>query len=291
MSTGKSSVLVGATTYLSGGTSLVPAAGVYLNAGQDNPWGPYTYVFRLDLWSQNKTSTDSTVRYTDRDNVLRPGDCYLSDSNQPMLPGQTAARSIILNRPFRSVGELGYVFRDMPWKTLDLFSPDSPDAALLDVFSVEDARVIAGRVNPNTPYSQILAALFNGANSREIGGTPMTSAQADQAALAVVASTQSASGPIQNPTDLVTRFAAVTPAFPATDKLGREALVRTLGSAVSTRTWNVMIDLVAQSGRYTANSSTLSDFVVEGERRYWMHVAIDRYTGEIVDQTIETVDE
>ncbi|HSI85764.1 MAG TPA: hypothetical protein VK970_18415 [Candidatus Methylacidiphilales bacterium] len=291
MATGKSSLVSGSTTYFSGGSSIIPATGVYMNAGQDNPWGPYTYVFRLDLWSQNKSTSDSTVRYTDRDNAMRPGDCYLSDSNQPMIPGQTAARSIILNRPFRSVGELGYVFRDMPWKTIDLFSPDSADAALLDVFSVEDSRVVAGRVNPNTPYTQVLSALFSGANSREVGGTAMTTTQADATALAILTSTQGAGGPILNAGDLVTRFTTVTAAFPATGKMDREALVRTLGSAVSTRTWNVMIDLVAQSGRYAPNAGSLNDFYVDGERRYWLHVAIDRYTGEIVDQSIETVDE
>jgi hypothetical protein len=52
-----------------------------------------------------------------------------------------------------------------------------------------------------------------------------------------------------------------------------------------------MIDVVAQSGRYTSASKTLNDFVVEGERRYWLHVAIDRFTGEVVAEQIEPVSE
>jgi len=30
-------------------------------------------------------------------------------------------------------------------------------------------------------------------------------------------------------------------------------------------------------------------FSVEGERRYWVHVAIDRSTGQIIDENIEPV--
>jgi pentatricopeptide repeat protein len=59
----------------------------------------------------------------------------------------------------------------------------------------------------------------------------------------------------------------------------------------NTRTWNLMIDVIAQAGRYTAASKTLNDFEVEGERRYWIHLAIDRFTGEVVDSQIEPVSE
>ena len=44
----------------------------------------------------------------------------------------------MLNRPFRNVGELGYAFRDLPWKTLDFFSDKSADAGLLDIFTIND---------------------------------------------------------------------------------------------------------------------------------------------------------
>ena len=29
--------------------------------------------------------------------------------------------------------------------------------------------------------------------------------------------------------------------------------------------------------------------VVEGEKRYWLHIAIDRFTGEVIDQQLEAV--
>jgi hypothetical protein len=35
----------------------------------------------------------------------------------------------------------------------------------------------------------------------------------------------------------------------------------------------------------------LSQFLVEGEKRYWVHVAIDRFTGEVIDRQVEVVKE
>jgi hypothetical protein len=54
----------------------------------------------------------------------------------------------------------------------------------------------------------------------------------------------------------------------------------------------LLIDVVAQSGRYKPNANNLeNDFVVEGEQHYWVHVAIDRFTGEVIDKQIEVVNE
>ena len=51
------------------------------------------------------------------------------------------------------------------------------------------------------------------------------------------------------------------------------------------------LDLVAQSGKLTPISEGLEDFVMEGERRYWLHLAIDRMTGAVVDSQLEIVHE
>ena len=72
-------------------------------------------------------------------------------------------------------------------------------------------------------------------------------------------------------------------------KTQREAPIRALAGTVSTRTWNVLIDVIAQSGRFSPTATTLDQFSDKGERRYWLHVAIDRYTGKIVDEKIEFV--
>ena len=71
----------------------------------------------------------------------------------------------------------------------------------------------------------------------------------------------------------------------------REAPIRALASVGQTRVWNLMIDVVAQTGRYPQSATALDKFVVEGEQRYWVHVAIDRYTGQVLDKQIEVVKE
>ena len=71
----------------------------------------------------------------------------------------------------------------------------------------------------------------------------------------------------------------------------RESAIRALSASGQTRVWNLMVDLIAQTGRYRKGETTLGHFVVDGERRYWLHIAIDRSTGEIVDQQLELVEE
>jgi Tfp pilus assembly protein PilX len=69
----------------------------------------------------------------------------------------------------------------------------------------------------------------------------------------------------------------------------RESFIRPLLAVGQTRVWNLMIDVVAQTGRYPQGASSAASFVVDGEQRYWVHVAIDRYTGQIVDKQVEVV--
>ena len=69
----------------------------------------------------------------------------------------------------------------------------------------------------------------------------------------------------------------------------REAPVRALASSADTRTWNLLIDVVAQTGTMPAGIASAGNFVVQGESRYWLQVAIDRYTGQILDQTLGEV--
>lgn len=71
----------------------------------------------------------------------------------------------------------------------------------------------------------------------------------------------------------------------------REAGIRALASSGTTRVWNLMIDVIAQTGRFPSSATGLANFNVEGERRYWVHVAIDRYTGKVLDEQIEEVKE
>jgi hypothetical protein len=71
----------------------------------------------------------------------------------------------------------------------------------------------------------------------------------------------------------------------------REAFIRPLAAVGNTRVWNLMIDVIAQTGRYPQGTSNPAYFVVDGEQRYWVHVAIDRYTGQVLDKQVEAVKE
>ena len=80
---------------------------------------------------------------------------------------QSQSRPLLLHRPFRTVAELGYVFRDMPWKNLDFFAPESADAGLLDLFCINETAsptsLVAGKVNLNTRQAPVLTAIISGA--------------------------------------------------------------------------------------------------------------------------------
>ena len=75
----------------------------------------------------------------------------------------------------------------------------------------------------------------------------------------------------------------------------QDATLRALASSGQTRVWNLLIDLVAQTGRYPQTAASAANpvaaFFVEGERHYWVHVAIDRLTGNVIDKQVEIVKE
>jgi hypothetical protein len=216
---------------------------------------------------------------------------------------RTADRPIFLNRPCYSVGELGYVDRDDPWKTLDFFTANSADAALLDLFTVSksDDNVVAGRISLNSQSQPALYAVLNNTVSDAVGTTPAPStpnlSKPSQIATDLVAFTApgSANGPLVGKDQLATQFVNSLKAtdFSGSDeqyvKARREGVTRALADVGQTRTWNLMIDLVAQAGRYPPTATALSQFVVEGERHYWLHVAIDRFTGQVIDEQLEAV--
>jgi hypothetical protein len=216
----------------------------------------------------------------------------------PPATGSTDARPIMLNRPFTSVAEMGYAFRDSPWRTLNFSSQDSADGGLLDLFCLNQNNnyLRAGVLNLNSASQAALAAMLISAyrDPSATGGTPLTSSQATTIAQAIQTQLGPANNPlmvIHNVADLPILTTAVAASLPDTFKFKREAFARSFADVTNARTWNLMIDVIAQSGRYGPSAKTLNDFTVEGERRYWMHIAIDRYTGEIVDSQIEPVDD
>ena len=276
---------------------------------------------------------------------------------------EAPSRPIILNRPFRSVAELGYVFSGTPWRNLDMMTPESGNAALLDVFCINDTNdtngLVAGKVDLNTRQAPVLQAILSGAYKNEFSPTTTTiagSGTSPVAAANVIAaglvtrttSTTAPGGPLANISELVGKYNSnvtatvgtspstatfidgsqtytgfsgtqaplTTGTIPSTPanlssilaadiaaaglpnnydcanvERYREATIRALSNTTTARVWNLMIDVIAQTGRFPSSASTLANFNVEGERRYWVHVAIDRYTGKVLDQQIEEVKE
>jgi hypothetical protein len=241
-----------------------------------------------------------------------------------------AVRPVMMNRPFRSVGEMGYSFRDQPFRTLSFsWAPTSPnpDAGLLDLFTTTaydptptpiptpsatptntptpTSTPRGGVISLNSQQPGAIAGVLTSTIRREntprlvSGGapTPSPSPLASPDANTVAASLASSSGlsPIVNRAGLTTLIANLPDTSglgPSQPKTERESVARALGEMGQTRTWNLLIDVIAQSGRYPPTATSLRNgFVVEGEQRYWVHVAIDRFTGEVIAKQIESVNE
>jgi len=277
--------------------------------------------------------------YTDPDGVIRrAGGAFFSGSDGlAMATGNFNSRPVVLNRPFQSVEEMGYVFSGTPWENLNFFTPESGYSPLLDAFCLNEldnapANVtVAGRVNLNTRQPVVLQSLIQGVSKAE--GGVMSDSEASNAAQALVNWTTNTTttngicikGPLRNRSELVGKFVssvnsslglANNPPLVCIDgtksysgfssvlstnifaspsdaaiKRRRECVVRALADAGNVRTWNLMIDLVAQVGRYRGNATNLDSFTVEGESRIWVHLAIDRYTGQVIAKQVEPVSE
>lgn len=181
--------------------------------------------------------------------------------------------------------------------------------------------IIAGVVNPNTASPVVLAALISGASKdvKRDGSAAIDWTQALKIAESLSAylqSTSSDAGPLRSRAEIIGRWDSSlkkftgpwTGTFVGTtrsenagsqatrDALGndvafyeprRVSLVRALADNAEPRVWNLLIDITAQSGRISPNTTDLEDFVVEGSVRQWIFVAIDRMTGKILDQRLE----
>ena len=217
------------------------------------------------------------------------------DTNPSTEPDAPARPNpvIVLNHAFRNVGELGYAYRNAS-TSLDFRTTGSADAPLLDLFTYNTATTRSGIVNINTQNPQVLAAILKGAittesSSATVTNTNPSTGNAITAANSIVNAT--ATQPALGRQD-VARLASssvVTNAPFTTSEETRETVARALAEVGQTRTWGLLIDVIAQSGRYPRTAITLAQFVVEGEKRYWLHVAIDRFTGEVIDQQLEAV--
>jgi Tfp pilus assembly protein PilX len=252
-----------------------------------------------------ENSTNRDTYYADPDGVIRHGDAanFSGTNGQPLqMPTNTnTSRPIILNRPFRSVAEMGYAFRDDPWRSLNFFTKESADSALLDAFCINEqsgSALTAGVLNLNTRQQPVLKAVISGVLKDQMNPGSTLSANAEAGSMAALVTGTTSASPMMNRSELATK---ISPALgydnfsnnpsDAAIKSRRESVIRALADAGDTRTWNLLIDVVAQSGRFPITASTPDKFIVEGECRYWLHVAIDRYTGQVIDQNLEVVNE
>ena len=244
------------------------------------------------------TSDPRTLRYAGGIQNLTPSlpDIFTNTTATVSIPVYPTSLSntnwaFTAGRP-AGVGDLGFVFRESPWRTIDFVSgPWSADRNLLDLFSAfatPESGIRAGVVNLNTRQPAVLTALLTGAGTS--GAGTLSSSIASTYASNMVAIT--AASPLSNRaqlTDLV--YSNVIATAADISKESREASLRALAETGQTRTWNVLLDVVAQNGKFTGATTSPSDFTVLGERRVWVSAAIDRVTGRIIDRQTEEVNE
>jgi hypothetical protein len=230
-------------------------------------------------------------------------------------PGPTpTATTQVISHAFSSVGEFGYGIDTFAagLPTLNFNPPAFRDAPVLDFFCynpISSAYPRAGIVNLYTRNAPVLAAILastlktdaaasvNPAPSPVIAPSPAATSEAMNAAKAIVCETQwvltgtnppgcsAASGWSVSQTDMTrgiaarlgARAARDVPSLATSDETTK-SVARALAEVGQTRTWNLFIDVIAQTGKYKPNSQNLSgsNFVVEGEKRYWLHISLGR---------------
>jgi hypothetical protein len=173
---------------------------------------------------------------------------------------------------------------------------------VLDFFNynpISSAYPRAGIVNLYTRNAPVLAAILAGTLQTDAAANPspsptvapspvISTADAMTAATRIVTETQNvlAGSPVYGPvtqTDMTRAIAARLAAAAAQHTSGNltereQAISRALAEVGQTRTWNLFIDVIAQTGKYKPNAPDLtgSNFVVEGEKRYWLHISLGR---------------
>ena len=299
-----------------------------------------------------KNLPNAAHAYADPDGVIRRASGYLALN--PPTQSEPLARPVVLNRPFRSVAELGYAFSGVPWRQLDFVTPESGFSGLLDLFCINENQqpraLERGRVNLNTRQAPVIEALLSRAYLDELNplggalepGDARTGVSAKLIARALVdrtSSVEAGKGPITNLSELVGRLAgpqsggilsgadayrgfafdleglfAGNPMYRSSER-ARHSVMRALADSGTVRVWNLLIDMVVQIGRYPPRGASapapknafeaafqkasgasggsaipLSAFHVEAEKHLWWHVAIDRLTGEVLDESVEFIE-
>jgi len=267
-------------------------------------------------WVTGDGITGGDLRFDDNNGSFphRPcggskgGLCHSAQTPAPTPRSSGVNATVVMNHAFSNVGEFGYGMNTSdpanPTGTLDFSSPSFPDAAVLDFFSynpISSAYPRAGIVNLYTRNAPVLAAMLSSTWRTEADSAnpnPAASpagrvspSQAMDAANRIVQETQNllagtpGYGPV-TPTDLTRAIAArlvaagaAAPSWSSFKPEEKESIARALAEMGQTRTWNLFIDVIAQTGKYAPDATDFTQankFVVEGEKRYWLHIALGR---------------
>ena len=225
---------------------------------------------------------------TSTGNPNSPGDCASTDTSgncnrHPHRPSAAPApvgNPMFLNHAFSNVGEFGYAIdtTNQP-NTLNFYQTSSGDKAVLDFFGynpISSSYPRAGIVNLNTKNAPVLAAIIKGALTQDGTSNYVAGTTATTAAGAIQGAT--ASQPALTRAD-VARLAETVGTTIGASEEQKETITRALAEVGQTRTWNLMIDVIVQTGRYSPDATNINQankFTVEGEKRYWLHVALGR---------------
>ena len=207
---------------------------------------------------------------------------WIVDPNTGTTKQRPPAKPMVLDHAFSNVGEFGYGLdtTSTNFSPLSFTSETSSDKPVLDFFSYNPIRHSyprSGIFNLNTRNAPVLAAALKGALKNDTLVPPPSSgvisaSEAAAAAQRIVDETRL--HPVLNRGD-VARLVRVG-ASASWTKEQKEAIGRVLAEMGQARTWNLFVDVIAQTGKCAPGETDLTKFVVEGEKRYWLHIALAR---------------
>jgi hypothetical protein len=239
--------------------------------GNDKKWQTHTTVIEY---------ASNTFAYG-----METGDVdYNAGGNNPHRPygaPNPVAGTQVINHAFTNIGEFGYAIDTSSGSqpTLNFYQASSSDKAVLDFFAfnpISSSYPRAGIVNLNTKNMPVLAAVIKGALARDGTTNYVDGPTATSAANSIVSATASQAALTR--ADAARLAEAVGTAIGTTEQ-DKETIARSLAEVGQTRTWNLLIDVIAQTGRYSPDATNITQankFTVEGEKRYWLHIALGR---------------
>ena len=217
---------------------------------------------------------------------------WIVDPNTGGTKPRPPTLPMVLNHPFSNVGEFGYGLDTANgFQPLNFVAETSNDKAVLDFFTYNPVLHTvprAGIFNLNTRNVPVLAAALKAALKNDTIALPPSSGvisatEATTAAQRIVDETKLR--PVLNRGD-VARLVRVG-ANTGWTKEQKEAIARVLAEIGQARTWNLMIDVIAQTGKCAPGETDFAKFIVQGEKRYWLHIALARDLN--TDRTVDVL--